>query len=162
MRCANCNGTSFSNLKAARTLDLQFKFKGKLKTVVFRAQAPVRKCSRCGTEYEVGPIRSRMEQTVALNLIERGINAGGVLRFARKALGLRAVDLAQLLGITPETVSHWENDKTQAEPVSWVAIRDLLEDGLRGRSTTRDQLAAFATPNLPSTTVDFELQAEAS
>jgi transcriptional regulator with XRE-family HTH domain len=35
--------------------------------------------------------------------------AGGVVRYARKAMGLRQTDLARHLGCAAETISRWGN-----------------------------------------------------
>src|SRR5262249_34268170 len=48
--------------------------------------------------------------------------SGEEIRFLRKALGMKAVDLAKFLDVTPETFSRWENG---AIPISTNAERIL-------------------------------------
>lgn len=55
---------------------------------------------------------------------------GNVTRDARKALGLRQVDLASLLGCEPETLSRWESGARvmpRAEQLALVALLDEVE-----------------------------------
>ncbi len=52
--------------------------------------------------------------------------SGAELRFARKVLGLRQVELAEHLGVTPETVSRWETGADPFKRPVQLAICDLL------------------------------------
>jgi DNA-binding XRE family transcriptional regulator len=61
-----------------------------------------------------------------------------------KALGLRAADLARLLDVTPETISHWETDKARPSRAAFVAIGALVQETIDGRTTTRDRLATLS------------------
>ncbi len=61
----------------------------------------------------------------------------------RKILGLRAADLALLLDVTPETISHWETGKARIGRAAFVALGAMVQDATEGRSTTRDRLAAL-------------------
>jgi len=47
---------------------------------------------------------------------------GQEIRFLRRAMGIKATDLAKFLDVTPETVSRWETSK---EPISTNAERVL-------------------------------------
>jgi DNA-binding transcriptional regulator YiaG len=47
---------------------------------------------------------------------------GQEIRFLRRAIGIKAVELAKFLDVTPETVSRWENGR---EPISTNAERVL-------------------------------------
>jgi putative zinc finger/helix-turn-helix YgiT family protein len=50
---------------------------------------------------------------------------GKEIRFIRKEMGLRAKDLAEILGVTPVTVSRWENDTEKPEIAKDKFIRLL-------------------------------------
>lgn len=43
----------------------------------------------------------------------------------RKALGLKQLQLAQELGVAPETISRWENAKWTIEPWVNLALKGL-------------------------------------
>ncbi|MBA2588853.1 MAG: helix-turn-helix domain-containing protein [Alphaproteobacteria bacterium] len=61
--------------------------------------------------------------TVAASRLMMGEKLNGrELQLIRKSTGLKAVDLAQKLDVTPETVSRWENNK---EPMRHEAERSL-------------------------------------
>ncbi len=62
------------------------------------------------------------ERRAALvTLTELNAPSGAVLRFARKAMGLRQVDLARALGTSAETVCRWESNQHIAgrHPSRW-------------------------------------------
>jgi len=51
---------------------------------------------------------------------------GAVLKFARKALGLRQAELARLLGYGDTYVSKWENDQEAIHRTVQLALAELL------------------------------------
>jgi len=60
--------------------------------------------------------------------------SGKELKFLRKAIGVKAVDLAKFLDVTPETLSRWENGK---EPISTNperVIRMRVYNALHGKA----------------------------
>jgi hypothetical protein len=61
------------------------------------------RCAACSTTYLDGPAFGRFELATAARLLDAGVHAGEVLKFARKALGLRAAELGELLDVRPET-----------------------------------------------------------
>ncbi len=70
------------------------------------------KCSQCGKERHELPDLCMLLSAAATS---RAINprqlCGTEIRFIRKTLGLRAIEFAEILNATFETVSRWENDK---------------------------------------------------
>jgi transcriptional regulator with XRE-family HTH domain len=70
----------------------------------------------------------------------RGLRDGSTFKFIRKALGLRASELGDLLDVSPETISRWENSHRAAERSVWNTLADLVSDKLRGKRTTLDRL----------------------
>jgi putative zinc finger/helix-turn-helix YgiT family protein len=108
--------------------------------VVASVATPARRCSGCGELHVDGDVLSRAHLSVCCALADRGIHGGDVLRHMRKALGLRAADLARLLGVTPETVSHWETGKVPPARAAFATLAAMSEEALDGRTTTRDRL----------------------
>jgi hypothetical protein len=106
----------------------------------------VPKCAQCGETYLPGCLLGSFELLIAWHLVSHGVFSGDVLRFTRKALGLRAVDLASLLGVTAEHFSKWENDQLplQVQPMALVA--EMVNDRLHNRTTTTDLLKAIKEP----------------
>ena len=50
-----------------------------------------------------------------------------VLRYARRAMGLTQAQLADILGVTPETISRWETGAEVYKPAVPLALAALLE-----------------------------------
>lgn len=83
----------------------------------------VRRCGTCGWNAAVIPNVDGLHQLLAKMIIEKKSRLhSSEFRFLRKRLGQSSGDFAALIGVTPETISRWENDK---EPVSPVADRLL-------------------------------------
>ncbi|MDX2088302.1 MAG: helix-turn-helix domain-containing protein [Kofleriaceae bacterium] len=61
----------------------------------------------------------------------------------RKALGMRAVDLAQLLDVTAETVSRWETGKIDVETRAFALLGTLVIERLEGRDDAVQRLRAI-------------------
>jgi transcriptional regulator with XRE-family HTH domain len=87
----------------------------------------------------------------------RGLRDGHALEFVRKALGLRAAELAALLDVSAETVSRWENGHRAAERSVWNTLADLAADRLAGKTTTLERLRALAEPHLPKQPIRLKL-----
>jgi putative zinc finger/helix-turn-helix YgiT family protein len=104
---------------------------------------PGRQCTKCKETYVAGSVKHDFELAVARELANLGVHAGEAIRHMRKALGLRASDLAQLLDLTPETISHWETGKVRINRAAFVALGAMIQDASEGRTTTRDRLATL-------------------
>jgi putative transcriptional regulator len=81
------------------------------------------KVSRCknGHEEVAIPLLDALHREIALALASRPEKLRGAeLRFLRKYLGFSGVDFAPIMGVTPETLSRWENEK---EPMGATAER---------------------------------------
>ena len=98
------------------------------------------RCEACGEVYKDGPDLGRAEVLAALEAVRAGLRDGPTLNWARRALGLRAVDLAELLDVAPETVSRWENGHRSADRSVWNTLADLLANAVEGNTATLDLL----------------------
>ena len=56
-------------------------------------------------------------------------------KFVRRALGLTAVRLAELLGVRAESISRWENSVVPFDRATWIALGDLALERV-GRPVT--------------------------
>jgi putative zinc finger/helix-turn-helix YgiT family protein len=91
-------------------------------------------CDRCG-EYDLtgDELAGYQRRAAALVLRDRRLVTKDVVRYARKALGLRQVDLGALLDKSPENISRWETGEVRiprAEQVALIALLDAQEDGI--------------------------------
>jgi len=110
---------------------------------------PARRCTACGEGFFEGRDLERAELLAATELSDRGLREGAVFRFMRKAVGLRAADLAGLLDLTPETISRWENDRSPIDRAAWATVAAMATERSAGKSTTLDRLGAAAAPRDP-------------
>lgn len=101
--------------------------------VVNRGQmAP--KCAKCGEQYISAKTLARLElRAVRLVLSERRDKVNGaVVRYARKAMGLRQTDLARMLDVRSETISEWESKTDPVSVATALALHDLVSRSLLG------------------------------
>jgi len=95
----------------------------------------VRRCPECGEEEVVIPKVEELHRAIGQAIARRPGNLRpGEIRFLRTYLGYSSVDFANLLGVTPETVSRWERIK-QPQKMAKPAERLLR------------MLAQFGEPN---------------
>ncbi len=113
------------------------KFLGEVETLV---------CRRCGETFTDGAGGVALELAAARWLAQHGFATGDEIRFMRKTAGLRAADLAELLGVSAEAVSHWETGKHRADRGTLATIAALALDRIDGRTTTQERLCAFGKP----------------
>lgn len=64
------------------------------------------RCSSCGETVFDNEEAKRQEQALAAALVERGVRSGTEFALVRKAAGFRGVEVAELFGVRPETVSR--------------------------------------------------------
>ena len=70
---------------------------------------------RCGEELLELPSVHTLHTIIAQKLVTKPVPlTGPELRFVRKFVGLKAIDLAKALSVSPVTVSRWENGE---EPI---------------------------------------------
>lgn len=133
-RCAQCGGTDLRDVNEAvvRTFD----------AITVSARLPAQRCTKCKEVYFHGPVIERFDLEVARRLAELGAGTGRAFQFMRKTAGIRAVDLAALLGVTGETISRWERGKVPVDRAAFVLLGSIVLDRLSGRSTTVDRLRA--------------------
>lgn len=124
---------------------------------LFVAFIPAKTCSRCKAVYFEASVIERFELHVAGKLADSGVSSGEAFRFMRKALGMRAVDLAGLLDVAPETVSRWETDKRSADRGAVALLGALVRDMLEGRTSTLDGLQALREPRPLAKTIRIEI-----
>lgn len=112
----------------------------------FTAALPALRCLDCDETYIAGPEMGRFELRVAAILARSGMQSGGAFRFMRKAVGLRASDLAELLDVTQETISRWETGKRAVDRSALATLGALVLDKLADRQETLERLRALREP----------------
>lgn len=122
---------------------------------VFEAEFEVRRCAFCGEVVIKLDDWGRFEREIAGWLAKAGVLSGEVFRFMRKAVGLRAKELAELLDVTPETISRWEKEHRQPDRKAMMVLGDLVLDRLRGEETALGRLRALATERQAEGPIDL-------
>ena len=107
-------------------------------------------CTKCGAKYLSGPSLGRFELEAAARVAALGARDGASMRFIRKALGLKASELAELLGVAAETVSRWENDSLPIEPRWFALLAALADDRLAGRERVTAALRRSGPAPVPN------------
>ena len=74
-------------------------------------------------------------------------------------MGLKGLELARLLQVTPESLSRWENGKREVDRSAWILLADLVIDQVAGTKVRRERLEAMATSQKIPKTVRVDLDA---
>lgn len=90
-----------------------------------------RVCPRCGERERVMPRLAQLHRVIAEAVAEKTARlTGAEIRFLRKHLGWSGEDFANVMGVRPESVSRWENER---EPMGATSERLLRLMALRLR-----------------------------
>lgn len=137
-RCTNCG--------SAKLPVVDYPLKAKLGGVAFEASVRAQQCQNCGEAFLSGQVLKSFEISAALELARAGVTVPEGLQFMRKVVGLRAIELAELLELTPEHVSRMENGRASADRRTVALLAAMVEDKAAGATRTVDQLRALARP----------------
>lgn len=100
-------------------------------------------CPTCGDiEFDQSALE-RVDVRIASALARSGVSSPDAFRFMRKAIGLRATDLADLLDVTAETVSRWERGKVGVDARALAVLGTLALEHADGRSDALQRLRAI-------------------
>ena len=87
----------------------------------------VRECPACGVQQVMIPRIEELFRVLALALVRKHERlAGEEVRFLRKHMGWSGVDFAARMGVTPETVSRWENERDPLSPLADRLLRMMV------------------------------------
>jgi transcriptional regulator with XRE-family HTH domain len=75
---------------------------------------------------------------IAQEFLRAGDFSAEAIRAMRRALDLKAFELAVLLGVRKETISRWETGRWPIARAAAIALGSLFGDVLEGRQTTRE------------------------
>jgi len=138
MKCINCGKADLVKGSVPLTITVA--------GVEFASELPGRRCPACGYSTVDGAAAVRFELLVAEELVKRGLRGGASFKFMRKALGMKAIEIAKAFNVAPETVSRWENGQREVDWPEFMLLGFLIDDKLAGRTTTLSRLQALAEP----------------
>ncbi len=148
MTCVECGGKKFG--------ETRHEHKHVVDGVMFRVKMKASRCAKCGAETVAATELGAGELAVATWLVQNAVISGASFRFMRKALLLRANALADLLGVTNESVSRWENGKREVDRSAWALLASMVLDRAEGSARTADRLEALRKPARPRKDVTLE------
>lgn len=138
MRCSSCGRD-----KLGKGLE---KEELRVAGIRFFATVEALRCRACGEVSVEAPALEQFERRVAEYLGRNGVCTGEAFKFMRKSIGVRAADLAVLIGVSAETISRWETSKSPVDWAAFVTLSALVEDRLAGRDGTLVRLKALKAP----------------
>jgi putative zinc finger/helix-turn-helix YgiT family protein len=112
----------------------------------FKAKVKATRCAECGERTYAGDDLGAFDLAVAGELARHGQVSAEAFSFTRRALGMRALELAELLDVTNETISRWEHGKQSLDRRAVALLASIVLDRLEGRTTTLDRLKALLKP----------------
>jgi DNA-binding transcriptional regulator YiaG len=87
----------------------------------------VRRRATSGDHEVVIPHIEKLHEALAMAVVRHEARlSSSEVRFLRKYLGYSGVDFANLIGVSPETVSRWENKKETMGPSAERLLRMLV------------------------------------
>ena len=138
-RCVECENDNFEKTKVPHRVRVTSTFK-------VDVEIPARQCTKCAETYTDGADMERAEFEVARRVADSGVVTGETFRFMRRALGLQSKELAELLGVEPESVTRWEKGDRTMAPLAWLALAMLVVDRANGREDSQKMLKAIHYP----------------
>ena len=138
MKCFNCGKATFKRGPVPMTITVA--------GIEFASELPGGQCSSCAARTVNGDAGARFELQVAAELVPRGARSGEAFRFMRKALGMKATELARVMNVAAETISRWENEQREVDWPEFMLLGFLVDDKLAGRTTVLTRAKALAEP----------------
>lgn len=120
MKCWKCDGQMRTERKNVRY--------NALPTVTL-VDVPVHECPACGERHTEIPNLDGLNEALAMHLskLDRHL-VGDEISFLRRYLDKSGREFAQMIGVQPETVSRWENDKATMNEQAERLLRLLVAD----------------------------------
>jgi len=137
-RCFNCKSTDLHEVEYEDSLSVAGHN--------FTRTLPAARCAKCGEQTISGEAIGTFEVEVAAELARHGEASAESFCFMRRALGVKALDLADLLDVTPETVSRWEHDRQRIDRGAAALLSAMVLDRIEGHTKTLDRLRALREP----------------
>lgn len=114
-------------------------------------------CGACGESITDLQDGERFDLAIA-ELLSETVPTGDSFRFLRKVAGLRARDLAGMLGVSGDTISRWENGKHAIDRAAFFVLGQVVREQRKGLTTMLDLLARGELPKALPMNVEVQLQ----
>ena len=112
----------------------------------------VRRCAKCGDHEVVIPRIEELHRVLAAAVVRQTSRlTKDEIRFLRKCLGYSGVDFARVVGVSPETISRWENGRERMGSSAEKLVRMLVVHTQPTRHYSIESLAKISErPPKPS------------
>ncbi len=111
---------------------------------VYLAGIQYEECSLCQSVAGVFPALLKLSDTLTRAVIQKPSRlTGSEIRYLRKSMGKKAVDFAQLVGVSSEQVSRWENGHNAPEPSAEKLMRLLVANQMELKLLPHFEAAPF-------------------
>ena len=135
IKCASCGK---ANLRAVRREHTHT-----VGSQQFSAEIEVLECPNCGNRELTAEQMKTLERMAALHIAQHGPVSGKTFRYMRRTAGIPAKEVAEAVGVAPETVSRWENGERDVDRSAWIGLALLVRDELLGATAFRSFLASL-------------------
>jgi len=152
-KCKECSGEMTSSREAYRYVE------SGLPNVTLK-DVEIRRCPKCGNQEVLIPRVAELHRAIALALVHKPARfLGAEVRYLRKYMGWSGVDFASRMGVNPETVSRWENEKEAISSTSDRLLRLIVVRNWPVEDYSVDDLVKIQDRKDPSP-VHLELQVQ--
>lgn len=123
---------------------------------VFSAKVSALVCDACGDSITDLADGERFDLAIA-DMLAEAAPTGDSFRFLRKVAGLRARDVARMLGLTGDTISRWENGKHAIDRSAFFILGQIVRERRQGSTAMLDLLVRGELPKALPRHVDIHL-----
>ena len=124
---------------------------------VFSATVTGLICGACGETIADVEAGERFDLAVA-EILSEALPTADSFRFLRRVIGLRARDLARMLGITGDTISRWENGKHAIDRAAFFVLGKVVREKQSGSTAMLDLLVRGEMPRALPRVVNVHLE----
>lgn len=161
--CMTCENAGQPGSQGLQPLD-EFVYPTGMKntTVVLIKSVTSTNCSKCGEQFIVPDLDGL---NIAIAVARTKLPAklmGEEIRFIRKAMEMSAKDIADLLEVSAETISRWENDKLPMsisnEKLFRLVACFALSDRAKGVDFSPEEITKLRIPAIRQTELTLQFQ----
>ena len=140
-RCHQCKAGELESVKVERSVEVGPR--------TFVATVPCIRCSGCGEETQTGAGLEALNLAVASELMHHREVTPESFRFICRVLGVRACDVARVIGVLPDTISEWRSTRQPVDRGTsfLIAAKVLVE--LEGPTTVERLIGLLGSKPLP-------------
>lgn len=109
----------------------------------YSIEVPVRVADD-GEQVVDGEVAVAADLAIAAAIASDGPVAGETFSWMRRAVGLQAKVLAELLDVRPESVSRWERGERPMDRAAWLLLADLILERAGRRLPVLDLMKKIA------------------